>query len=211
MHDLDRRYMELEGESFEFTAEAEGETAHEGEVFHEGELQELAAELLTVSSEQELNYFLGSLIKKAAGAVGKFVKSPLGQQLGGALKGLAKKALPMAGKALGDWIAPGVGGQVGQQLAQQAGSMFGLELEGLSSEDREFEVAKQFVRLAADATRTAATADPSANPAQVAQNAVTQATQRFAPGLLGQSARPTTGATSGRWIRRGNKIIVLGA
>lgn len=210
MHDLDRRYMETEGESFEFTAEGEGEVSLEGEVFHEGELQELAAELLSVSNEGELNHFLGGLIKKAAGAVGKLVKSPVGQHLGGMLKGLARKALPMAGKAIGNWIAPGSGGQVGQQLAQQAGSMFGLELEGLSQEDREFEVAKQFVRLAGEATKNAVSAPASAAPAQVASSAVAQAAQKFAPGLNGQGAAGRAGAASGRWVRRGNRIILLG-
>lgn len=209
MHDLDRRYMEMEGESFEFTAEAEQN--EQQEVFQEAELQELAAELLSVSNEAELNQFLGGLIKKAGGAIGKLVRSPIGQHLGGALKSVARRALPVAGRAIGDWISPGAGGQFGEQIAQQAGSMFGLELEGLSHEDREFEVAKQFVRLAGDATKTAVSAPASSNPAQVAQAAVTQAAQRFAPGVLGQpGARPGTGATSGRWVRRNGKIILFG-
>lgn len=208
MHDLDRRYMEMEGESFEFAAE--GEAGGHGEVFNEGELHELAAELLSVSSEGELNHFLGGLIKKAAGAIGKIVKSPIGQHLGSALKGLAKRALPMAGQAIGNWIAPGVGGQVGSQLAQKAGSMFGLELEGLSQEDREFEVAKQFVRLAGEATKNAVSAPASTDPSQAASSAVSQATQRFAPGLTAQPGGARGGATSGRWFRRGNKIVLVG-
>jgi hypothetical protein len=222
MHDLDRRSMQAEGEYFEFTAEGEGEaegemggsafefTAEAEGVFSEAELQELASELLSVSSEAELNHFLGDLIKKAAGTVGKAIRSPLGQQLGGMLKGVARQALPMAGKAIGDWIAPGTGGQIGQQVAQKAGALFGLELEGLSHEDREYEVAKQFVRLAGDATKTAMSAPPSANPAQVAKSAVTQAAQTFAPGLLSPAARPQGGGQSGRWVRRGRKIVVYG-
>ena len=39
---------------------------------------ELAAELLGVASEAELDRFLGDLIKKAGRAVGQFVKSPVG-------------------------------------------------------------------------------------------------------------------------------------
>ena len=214
MHDLDRRYMELESESFEFTAESE--LGHESEVFQESELQELAAELLSVSNEQELNHFLGDLMKRAASGVGKFIQSPMGQQLGGLLKVAAKKALPMAGRAIGDWIAPGSGGQIGQQVAQQAGAMFGLEFEGLSHEDREFEAAKQFVRFAADATKNALSAPPSNSLAQVAQSAVSQAAQRFVPGLLGQvgpggqAAPGRVGALSGRWVRKGNRIVLYG-
>jgi hypothetical protein len=204
MHDLDRTYMEM-NESFEFTGEAQA-----GEVFSESEVQELAAELLEVSNEEELNHFLGGLIKKAAGAVGKFVKSPLGQQLGGMLKGAAKKLLPKAGQAIGDWIAPGAGGQIGSQIASAAGSALGLELEGLSTEDREFEVAKQFVRFAADATKNAVSA-ATPNVAAAAQRGVMQAAEKFAPGLVGGGARPSgSAATSGRWIRRGAKIVLLG-
>jgi len=47
---------------------------------------------------------LGNLIKKVGGAVGKFVKSPVGKAIGGVLKGVAKKALPIAGGALGAYF-----------------------------------------------------------------------------------------------------------
>lgn len=217
MHDIDRTMgrtsLEAEGENFEyeFDGEAQGdfEFQAEEEVFGEAELNDLAAELLSVSSEQELDQFLGGLIKKAGRAVGKFVKSPIGQQLGGMLKSVAKKALPMAGAALGNLIVPGVGGAIGGKLASAAGSMFGLELEGLSHEDREFEVAKQFVRLAADTTKSAVSAPPSASPNQVVQRAFSHAAQRFAPGLV-NVGRSGGQAMSGRWIRRGRRVILLG-
>lgn len=223
MHDLDRTLgrTNMETETFEFTGEEEtfgefqgefqGESQGEyQEVFQEAELQELAAELLSVSNEQELNHFLGDLIKKAGSAVGKFVKSPIGQQLGGMLKGVAKQALPMAGAALGNLVLPGVGGAIGGKLASAAGSMFGLELEGLSQEDREFEAAKQFVRLAADATKTAVTAPSAANAAAVARDAVTQAAQKFAPGLVTGSNGRSGGGLTGRWVRRGRRIVIYG-
>jgi len=222
MHDLDRTSgrTQMESGPFEFTAEGEtfgefqpevGEFEGEQEVFQEGELQEIAAELLSVSNEQELNYFLGGLIKKAGSALGKVVRSPIGQALGGVLKKAAKTALPMAGAALGNLVLPGVGGMIGGKLASAAGSMFGLELEGLSQEDREFEVAKQFVRLAGDATRTALNAPPSVNPVAIAQNAVAQAAQKFAPGLAsGPNGLLAGGGASGRWVRRGRRIVLYG-
>jgi hypothetical protein len=209
----------MESENFEFTGEHEfqGEFAGEfqgeygeQEVFNEAELNELASELLSVTNEQELNHFLGGLIKKAAGAVGRIVKSPVGQALGGALKSVAKKALPMAGAALGNMVLPGVGGAIGGKLASAAGSLFGLELEGLSQEDREFEVAKQFVRLAGDATKTAVTATPAANPVAVAKSAVAQAAQKYAPGLTATPDGRAGGVTTGRWVRRGRKIVIYG-
>ena len=77
-----------EGESDEFTGEYGQELETYGEYsqespFNESEEMELAAELLTVQSEDELEQFLGKLFKKAGG----FLKSGVGRQLTGALKG----------------------------------------------------------------------------------------------------------------------------
>jgi uncharacterized protein (DUF697 family) len=197
-------------EEYEFEDEADFEDEYESdEVLNEEEVDELASELLEVSNEAELEQFLGGLIKKVGSAAGNFIRSPLGQQVGSALKSVAKKALPLAGQALGNYVAPGIGGQIGGQLASAAGSMFGLELEGLSHEDGEFEVAKQFVRLAADATSNAIAAPPAANAREVASHAVAQATQKFAPGLQTQ-AGGSRGAASGRWVRKGRKIVIYG-
>ena len=92
--------------------------------------------------------------------------------------------------------------------------MFGLELEGLSHEDREFEVAKQFVKLATDAAQNAAAPPPGASPAQVAQKALTEAAKKFAPGLLGGGGNgaglAAGGHHHGRWIRKGHKIVLYG-
>ncbi len=211
MHDLDRTYRETNGETFEFefTGEGEGEW---NEVFNENELNELASELLEVSQEEELDQFLGSLIKKVGSAVGTVVRSPIGQALGGVLKTVAKKALPMAGAALGNMVVPGLGGIVGSKLGSMAGGALGLELEGLSQEDREFETAKQFVRIASDAVNSALTKPNGAagNPQQAAIKAMDQALQRHAPGLISQMAKGSGGAASGRWVRKGNSIVIYG-
>src|SRR5215213_6877393 len=165
----------------EFGQELEtyGEYSQEG-TFSEAEEMELAAELLSVSNEEELEQFLGKLFKKAAG----FIKSPIGQQLIGTIKGLAKKALPVLGGAIGNFIVPGAGGIIGSKYAAAASNMFGLELEGLSYEDQEFEVAKQIVRLGAAAANHAVEAGETAPPTQVAEIALTTAAQEYAPGLL---------------------------
>jgi hypothetical protein len=199
----------------EFGQEMEtyGEYIQEGP-FNEAEEMELAAELLTVQSEDELEQFLGKLIKKAGG----FLKSPIGQQLTGALKGVVKNALPMLGAAAGNFILPGVGGAIGGKLASAAGSMFGLELEGLSYEDQEFEIAKQVVRLGGAAASNAAQSSPAAPPMQAAQAALTSAAQQFAPGLLRPGTSPSNHQhrhrchhrNTGRWVRRGQEIVLLG-
>ena len=153
-------------------------------VFDEVHEMELAGELLEVSNEAELEYFLGKLIKGAGKAIGGFVKSPIGKALGGALKSVAKKALPIAGSALGNLVLPGVGGAIGGKLASAAGNLFGLELEGLSPQDREFEVARRFVRFAGAAAGKAARTPPSIAPMKAAKVAVVSAARRHAPGLL---------------------------
>jgi hypothetical protein len=146
--------------------------------------QELASELLEVASEQELDHFLGNLFKNVTSTIGKVIKSPVGQALGGVLKQVAKKALPIAGGALGSFVGGPLGGMVGSKLASMAGSAFGLEWEGLSPEDRDFEVAKRYVRFAGHAAKKAAMAPPQLDPVAVAKAAVTDAAKKFAPGLL---------------------------
>jgi len=228
MHDIDRTQTEynpetgyeaeqFEGEQFESEQFEYGETAEWGEVFNETELMEMAAELLEVRDEAELDQFLGSLIKKAGGAIRKVVKSPVGQAIGGILKGAAKKALPIAGGALGGWVGGPLGAKIGSGLASMAGKALGLELEALSAEDREFEGAKQFVRFAGEAVKNAASAPLSANPRAAANAAAAAAARKFAPGFLtgaAGAAIPSSMASgkgrSGRWIRRGNRIILFG-
>jgi hypothetical protein len=213
MHDVDRTQLEygsefseygefpgLASEQYEYSGEsgnvlgalfgeAQTEGAFEGgyqeyqelpEIMHD----ELASELLEVRSDQELDHFLGSLFNKVAGAVGKVIKSPVGQALGGILKTVAKKALPIAGGALGTFVGGPLGGMLGSKLASMAGNAFGLEWEGLSPEDRDFEVAKRYVRFASHAARRAAAAPPEADPVSVAKAAVVDAAKKYAPGLL---------------------------
>jgi hypothetical protein len=228
MHDIDRTTMEYspeletyEQEQFEY---GETEWGAETGVFSEADEMQLAAELLEVTSESELDRFLGGLIMKSGQAVGLagqtvglFVNSPAGRYLGRLLKGAAKKALPMVESAGSGYFGGPSGAQMGSQVAFTAGQIFGLELEGLSQEDQEYEAAKSFVRFAGEAAKNAASAPPTGNPQAVAQSAVMEAADQLAPGLVnGAPASTDTSvpgggrASSGRWIRRGNKIVLLG-
>jgi uncharacterized protein (DUF697 family) len=186
-HEFEDEFLnELHGESEYHEFEAEGEM-HESEAME----TELATELLEVSNEAELEQFLGGLIKKAAGAVKNFAKSSAGKAIGGFLKSAAKKALPIAGTALGNMIVPGLGGAIGGKLGSLASGMFELELEGLSNEDKEFELAKAYVRFASDAVRRAArNPNHRFQPRRVARAATISAARRFAPGLL-RRVRPS--------------------
>jgi uncharacterized protein (DUF697 family) len=178
--------FEFEGEGeFEFEGEYEGEFEFEGELEGEALELELATELLGVSNEQELEHFLGKLFKKVGKGVSNFAKSGVGKSLLGGLKTIAKKALPIAGGALGNFLVPGLGGAIGSKLGSAASNLFELELEGLSHEDREFEVARRFVRFASDATKKATTAARAGAPPRVAAaSALKRAAANHAPGLL---------------------------
>jgi len=180
---------------------------------------ELATELLSITNESELDQFLGKLFKKAVGGIKKLASGPLG----GMLKGIAKKVLPIAGGALGSFIPiPGVGTAIGSALGNAASNLFELELEGLSAEDREFEIARAYVRFAGNAARRAANMR-SGNPTRNARLSVINAARKYAPGLVmrrragsrsitdysdnGFDANPNEG---GNWYRQGNRIIIEG-
>lgn len=234
MHDIDRAMFETGQE----LAQSETFEAYESENFEQHEMAsgeqqqlELAAELLELHSEQELEQFLGDLISRAGSAVKSFATSDTGRAVGGLVKMAARKTLPRVGQVLGDAIVPGVGGQLGSQAGRWLGQQ--LEMEGLSAEDREFETARAFVRFAQDTARNAcrtAVASPNAPAAAIARQAALAAAHRSLPALVPviQNARPTgvaaaTRATpaavstpaaglarSGRWVRSGNGVILLG-
>jgi hypothetical protein len=232
MHDLDRSMFEVGAlESHELGAHGETQELEQedflgvlgsllgGEVTElqeseQAELQEveLATELLEVSTEAELDRFLGDLMRRAAGAAGRFVRSPTGQALGGILKQATKQALPVIGRGLGGLVSPTMG-TFGGRVGQAAGDLLGLELEGLSNEDREFEVARSLVRFMTAASRNAASAPPDAPPEAVAHSAVQAAARQHAPGLarvLGGRGRPGR-VRSGRWQRQGRAIVIYDA
>jgi hypothetical protein len=161
------------------------------------EAMELAAELLSLGSEAELEHFLGKifkgvggLIKKGVGAVGRFAKkgiSALGKGLKAvgkialpALKGLAKVGLPMLGKVAGSFFGGPLGGMLGSKLGSLAGNLIGNaeaegELEGLSHEDRQFEIARRYCHLVANSARNILRRPASRNPERAALVAMSQA------------------------------------
>ncbi len=191
------------------------EAEYEGEMFDEAEEMELAARLLEITTDEELDQFLGSWIKKAWRGVKRLVKSPVGRYLRKGLKWVAKKALPIAGRVVGGYFGGPAGAKAGRRIARMGGRLFGLELEGLSPEDQEFEIARRYVRFANSAMRKGASVPHTMHPAKAAKAALASAARLHAPGLLRPGALSTAVTVarrrSGRWIRRGNKIIILGA
>jgi hypothetical protein len=182
--------------------------------FSELEEMELASDLLEVTSEQEFEQFLADVFRSVGRAAGNLIRSDTGQALGGILKGslsdAAKQALPVLGRAIGD-VAGGYG-DIGAQAGSAAGSLLGLELEGLSAEDREFETARQLVRFVGSAANQVAAAPRNLPPAAAAGTAARRAAQIYAPGLVprlqGRSTR--LWPRGGRWVRRGRTIVLFG-
>jgi hypothetical protein len=164
------------------------ELAGEGEQYEdEGEALELELthELLAVSSEAELDRFLGDLVKGA----GKFLNSGVGKAVGGVLKNVAKVALPAAGAALGSALLPGVGTAIGGKLGSLAGGLLEVgEAEMMGEAEAQFEAAHRFVQFGRATARNAAMAPPNTPPKAVAKAAATAAARKHAPGLL----RPQT-------------------
>ena len=189
MHDIDR----VQPGADEFEAEA-GEYRQIGKFGRGGpeppvqEAQELefASQLLELSDEQELEQFLGDVFRAAGNAVGRFARPETGQALGGILKDAVGRVLPLASGAHGD-------------LAQQAASLLGLELEGLSPPEREFATARQLVRLAGHAYRHAAWAPRPMSPGATARMAMTRAARRYTPGLLRSPGRSRSEYGRSRW------------
>ncbi|MRV74713.1 hypothetical protein GJ700_23660 [Duganella sp. FT92W] len=170
--------------------------------FSEQEETELAMELLSVSSEAELEQFLGNVFKKAWQGIKKVAKP-----LGGALKGIAKAALPMVGGALGSFIPiPGVGTALGSALGGAISKALEVEMNEmgeLAQEDREFETARRVVRIAGTAARLAGDSDGSP---QAVRGALLQAVRAHAPHFQTRAERCAAGgdgeAYCGPWRKR---------
>jgi uncharacterized protein (DUF697 family) len=199
---------ELEWEDSEFLdlGEAYDVIASESP-FSEAEEIELAAELLAISSEEELDLFLGKLFKKAWKGIKKVGRSvgKIVRPLGRILKKVAKTALPFVGGALGSLIPiPGVGTAIGSAVGGALGKALEAELAGLSPDEQDLEMARRFVRLAGNAAKQAAVDLPYGDPQTVAETAVMNVACRHVPNLHHKKQH------DGRWIRRGSRLILQG-
>jgi hypothetical protein len=187
---------------------------------------QLASELLETQSSGELDRFLGDIFSRAASTVGQAARalagSDTGRALGGILQDAARQSLPVLGRAAGQWLGGSAGGDIGAGVASAAGDYFGLELEGLSEQEAEFEASRAFVRFVWAAALLAASGPRDQPPSAVARRAVAEAARRYAPGLLPwfqggdrrratgfARGRGTNGGAEGRWQRRGGSIVLL--
>lgn len=221
MHDLDRtlRSQESEDESYDFETDVFGESESDYEdpsyeMSEEDEL-DLAAELLAVSDEGELDEFFRNLLKRVKNAAVPALKKYL--------KPLAKKVIPFAGRAIGGYFGGPAGAAIGGKLGSYATTLFEVDFESMDGETQDLEVARRFVRFASAAANNAAASGATGNPTTVARAAVINAAKAYAPGLVrprgprandgrgnGGAVSSTKGANAGRWIRRDGRIVLLG-
>lgn len=216
MHDIHNTLTEFDPKLDE--SEFGGDAEFAG-TLDEAEEMELAAALLEVADEAELDQFLGGLLRKAGRAVGRAIRSSTGRALGGMLKGAAKQTLPHLKRTVGAYLDSSadadadVDANTGADIADQAGRIFDLELEGLSPEDKEFELARRFVRFANHAVQHAEMQPTSAPPQAAARNATVAAARQHAPGLIagpGAQRAAAPARTQGRWQRHGRTIVING-
>ncbi|MEQ1636572.1 MAG: OmpA family protein [Methylococcales bacterium] len=154
--------------------------------FSEAEEIALAAELLSLSSDEELEQFLGNMFKgiwKGIKKVGSFV-GKVAKPLGGILKGVAKAALPLVGGALGSFIPiPGVGTALGSALGGALSKALELEFGELEQEEQELEMARRIIRIMGTAAKQAALSGSDDNPQAAARAAVMSALRQHVPYL----------------------------
>jgi hypothetical protein len=179
-------------------------------LFDELQELELAVRLVDVVNEAQLDRFLHDVVQEAGTASGGIVTSSNVRALNEVLRTAVHQIWQRTGVEDGEVERGGsVGAEFGRRLSSMAGPMLGLELEGLSAEDREFEAARQFVRFAGEAVRNVLTHERGMRPDHAAHHAVTLAADFFAPGL----AFPWNHGPrqSGRWIACHGTIILLEA
>lgn len=168
-----------------------------------------AAELLDALGRPGFAAMLGRLVRRTALDSGRALKDSVAAELVGLLEGAARRALPPSSASVATDAAA---------ASARANRFFGIELEGLSPEDKEFEAARRFVQLSAEAARQAALGPAQLPPGQAARRAAALAARRYAPGWVQAlvpapvlaTAQPSSSfARTGRWLRRGPGVIVL--
>lgn len=179
-------------------------------VFDELQEMELAVRLLDVVNDAQLDRFLHDLVQEAETASGAGVSSSNAQALNQVLQTTVHQIWQRSGIDDGRASRGGpVGAEFGRRLSSMAGPLLGLELEGLSAEDREFEAARHFVRFAGESVRNVLTRERGTHAHDAAHHAVTEAAELFAPGL--NVPLNHTPPRRGRWIACDDRIILLEA
>jgi hypothetical protein len=135
----------------------------------------MGAALLDVTSPAELDGFLRRLLVDVVRRSGGQLPVERARALLSTLRQLALRTVPTLA-----WASP----PAPSSPVAAAAQAYGLELEGLSAEDRDFEIARQFTRLADAAINHAAHRSPTLPARTTVGQAMATAAEQFAPGLL---------------------------
>jgi hypothetical protein len=214
--------MEFEND-FEYADEFEYSDEYSDEMSNETDDETLAYELLAAESDQELDQFLGGLVRRAAAGARRFISSPQGKQIGSdfrdGIKAFGRKMIPSLGRNTGGYFGERYGGPKGGQYGSRAGhnvgkwalDRLGWDEEMMTPDQMELEVAKKVVQVAKTAANAAVNAAQAkkGNPRAIVHAAINSAARRV---LNSPSGKKSSGSRqSGRWVRRGSKIVILGA
>ena len=181
------------------------ELLNEGEIgsgeFESNE-QELVNELMEVSSEQEFENFLGNIWK----AIVNMSKSPQGKAIktdfiSGA-KQFGKKMMPSLGKNLGGYFGSARDADYGGQLGDVLGGW-------LFDNENEAADYVKIIRNAAGYLNKALNSGSNLPSRTLVTNAINTAARPYLR-KRGTGAPVNTFQTKGKWIRKGNQVILLG-
>jgi len=206
------------GETDDLYPQEEGLWDTGGSILTESEATDLAQQLMNISTEAEMEEFLGNLFKKVKRGLKKVgrVALPIAANL---LKkhgaSLLKRALPLVGSAVGS-VIPGAGTVVGGALGGALSQMIPGEMESYSSDyEAKLDLSKRLVQTVANAAVQAAR-DPNAgfDAGGAAKQALAQQVEANLTPAIRQKLAAGGGrrqrATSGQWVRKGNQIILIG-
>lgn len=188
MHDLDRVVLETTIDRIDMPAPSD----------------DPAEALLAVTDDDELEQFLGSVLRSAAGAARRAMPGSLQASLTRYLKGAAASAIPSIGTSVGRFAGSQfgdarAGARAGRHIAR---SLFSREFESEFDVegDQELEAARRVVdlaeRLGHEAAATAAARPSAAAIVKRAESAV-----------VGPS-RGSGMRRSGTWSKRGRTITI---
>lgn len=158
-------------------------------ILDESQEIELSAALLEVVNHEQLDCLLRRVVEEADVVIGALLAPSVKQALVDLLTHVLGQITSATNRRTVTITGASLGKRIGAALAALAGQVLGIELEGLSPEDREFEAGKQFIRFGAETARNAIEGASGTSPADLAHAAAVEAAQIFAPGLaLARSA-----------------------
>lgn len=184
---------------------------------------ELANELLNVQSEEELNHFLGNLIKGAWRGAKNFYNSSAGQALKNQViagaKSIGRKALPSLGSAVGGYFGGSAGAKLGNQFGDWAAGRFLNEMEMETAGGDQVDNARRLIQMVRRSSGRIAHLAQSGQPLNrnTVHGVILQAAKQSFPSWIPDRTGPsyTGGGASaqtntGTWYRQGNQIILSG-